>query len=316
MKFLLPQGVGDNFWVLSKIESVAKRHEAKSIDVLLNCGDPSQVTQIRALEFVRRFKCVTSAEMYVAGNGTFLKPGPIADADGYFRYLDDGPTELPGVDFVMIPNGALEKGVRLENWLPEYEIDWEFARKQLSFTDAERKIGAAFAAEPFVALHLGCKSSNTYSGHNRGPLWHPADWIELGRHLQNLGLRLVVFGADYDRDYFNELIKPIVGDSWIDAVGRWTLMETFAVLQQAKFMISYQCGLAMVPTYLGVKTVIFWRPHGDSLLPTTFVSCHEGMATGWVPPKVLAAGDYIPAFYGRHGVDWIMGEITARGWTS
>lgn len=314
MNFLLPQGVGDTVWVMSKIQNVAKQFGAKTVDVFLNCGDPSQPSQARALDFVRRFRCITSAQMHVVGDGSFLKPGPIADERGYFRYLDDGPSKLPGIDFVMIPNGALEKGIRLEHWLPEYEIDWDFAEKYLHFTLSERKLAGVFRDEtgPFVAFYLSCKGSNTRSGHNRGPLWRPEQWIELGRIFQEAGLRVVVFGAAYDRDYYDELIKPHV--DWVDAIGRWPLLESLAVILRAQFMISYQCGLAMVPTYLGLRTVIFWRPHGDSLLPNVHVSCNEAMSTAWVPPKVLETGDYLPAFYGRHGVDWIVGEVKSRGW--
>jgi hypothetical protein len=314
LKFLLPQGVGDNFWVLSKIESVAKKYGATTIDVLLNCGDPSKPAQARALDFVRRFECVTNASMHVVGDGTFLKPGPVADERGYFRYLDDGPSSLPGVDFVMIPNGTLEKGIRLEHWLPEYEIDWDFPDKNLRFMMEEWSGSAQFLADtgPFAAFYLSGKSPNTVAGHNRNSLWTPSAWIELGRRIAKTGLKIVVFGADYDRDYYDELIKPHV--DWVDTIGRWPLMTALAVIMRAKFMISYQCGLAMVPTYLGQKTLIFWRPHGDSLLPNAYVSCHEGMSTAWVSPKILAAGTYIPAFYGRHGVDWIVGELKNRGW--
>lgn len=328
MNFLLPQGLGDTLWAMSKIESVARIHGAKTIDVLLNCGNPVQAPQGRALDFVRRFKCVSSARLYVVGDGSFLKPDPITDEHGHFRYLDDGPPRpgdrprgagpesLCGIDFVMIPNGALEKGVRLENWLPEYPIDWNFLQRNVAFTDGEKREAAAFLGEtgPFVAFYLSCKGSNTEAGHNRGPLWRPESWIELGRRFEKEGLRIVVFGAEYDRDYFEEFIRLVAGSAWVDTIGRWPVMTAFAVLLRARFMVSYQCGLAMVPAYMGLRTVIFWRPYGDSLLPNVHVSCKEEMSMAWVPPSVMERGDYISAFYGRHDVDWITGELEKRGW--
>lgn len=315
MKILLPQGIGDSIWALHKVESFAKKHNT-SIEILLNCQSLSVPAQSRALEFIRRMKCVTSADMYVTPDGTLLKPGPVADYRGFFRYVDDGATNFTGVDFVMIPNSALEKGVRLEDWLPEYDVDWDFAKKNILFSEQERELAESFVREtgPFIAVYMSSMGSNTFSGHNRGPIWTPDMWLELGRRLKTrYGLPLVVFGAEYDRDYYEALIAPRC--DWVNVIGRWpSFMDTLAVLLKSRFFVAYQAGIAMVPSYLGLRTLIFWRPHGDSLLPNAYVSCDEKMATAWVKPSVLERGDYIPAFYGRHDIDWIMNEFETRGW--
>src|SRR5712672_3640532 len=126
MKFLLPSGIGDSVWALHKIQSVANKLGDDKIDIYLS-GGPSKL-ESRALDFVRHFSFVNSAEMRPYS----VHPKVPVSPEGYYNYIEDGMYEFPGQGgwrmekvCALMPNGPLERGIRLEQWLPKYEINWD-----------------------------------------------------------------------------------------------------------------------------------------------------------------------------------------------
>lgn len=322
MKYLLPTGIGDSVWALHKIQSIhAKLDPSGPIDVLLSCSDLNPL-QERALDFVRRFDFISSAEMrlnYGLLNILNDKTPPFTPG-GYYDYIEDGKYTFKGEKVVaLIPNAALERGLRLESWLPHHEINWDIfshfrlSTKEIAYGERVRsKLG------PYAVFYPGPLHGNTIEGHNRNMLWKPAEWVELGERIHDeYGIPLVIVGASYDHDYYTHMIAPRLNGSathWIDLIGRTTLGELFSVTNNAKFVISYQAGVGIVSTYLRTPTAIWWRARGDSISQIGFLSFEEEMSHAWTPPAILESGSYLPMIYGRAGVEFILSEITRRGW--
>jgi len=318
MNFLTPQGIGDTVWALLKIEDAARQLGADAIHVKIACIDPTNKAEARALDFVRRFSFVRSAEMYgiplsQGQVGPVLLPGDPADAQGYFRYIPDGYTTLPGIDYVLMPNAALERGIRLENWLPQFAINWK-AMGSFSFRPEEELLAQGLG-DNYVVFFLGSRASNTVAGHNRNSIWKPHDWVELGRRLKRkYKCRIMVVGSEHERDYYDNVIKPLLDEPWEDHIGFWGIGQTYAALKKARFVISYQSGIGIVSNYLGVPVGIFWRAKGDSISPHFYASFEESMASAWASPEMIAQGKHMPLIYGKHDVDYVFDEIAKRGW--
>jgi hypothetical protein len=276
--------------------------------------------EARALEFLSRFDFVDSVSMYPmqtepGAAGIILLPGPPADEAGYYRYIPDGPTSLSGIDYVMMPNTPLERGIRLEHWLPELHTNWDVTRR-FRFLSDEEYYGEALKARlgGYALFQMGSAAANTYAGHNRGPLWHPGDWHALGLNIEErFGLKIVMVGAEYDRDYVDEILHP--PKSWIDLVGKCSIGKTFAVVKRAEFAVTYQSGIGILASYFGVPTAIFWRPKGDSVSPDFYVSFEESMASAWVRPDMLSLGKHLPLVYTKCHVTGILEEIERRKWS-
>lgn len=318
MNFLLPQGIGDSVWALHKIQAVRDRlNPGGKINAFLTCSERN-LLQDRALEFIRRFDFISSVDMKV--NYSILREESPVRKDGCYNYIEDGMYEFQGDKYcVLIPNAPLEHGIRLEEWLPQYAIDWDIF-KRFRISDDERGFAADLCRRvgPYAVFYPGPLGGNTLEGHNRNMLWKPAEWIELGGRIQReFGLAIVVVGAYYDKDYYTEMLLPSLNGSsptWTDLIGETSIGELYAVTSRAKFLISYQAGVGIVSTYLGTPTGIFWRPWGDSISRNWFLSFREEMASGWVPPRMITSGTHLPLIYGRHGVGYIMDEIRTRGW--
>jgi hypothetical protein len=318
MRFLIPQGIGDAIWALMKIEDANRKMDPDGrLEVYIAAFNTWCNIEGRALDFVGRFKFVDSARMYGVPargqSGAVLLDGPIADENGYYRYIPDGETKLPNIDYVLMPNAALERGIRLEHWLPEFEINWN-VMDQFHFREDEVAEASETQGE-FVAFFLASMDSNGIAGHNRNGLWRPEDWADLGeRIMDRFGVQIVVVGADYDRSYYEQKVKPLTKRPWIDQIGSRSIGTTFSLLRRARFMISYQSGIGIVTNYLGVPLGIFWRGKGDSISPQTYISFEESMASAWANPAMIETGKHLPLIYGRHGVDYIMDQIIERNW--
>jgi hypothetical protein len=322
MKFLLPQGIGDSVWALHKIQAVRDRIAPdEPIEVYLTCSERNML-QDRALDFLRRFDFLSRVDMRTNYGllNNYGNDRPPFTPGGYWDYIDDGMYDFKGEKYcVLIPNAPLERGVRLENWLPQYPIDWDIFR-HFRITLQEQAYGKMALSKigPYAVFYPGPLHGNTIEGHNRNMLWKPAEWVELGERIhRDLGLSIVVVGAEYDRDFYTHMLAPRLNGSsvhWIDLIGRTSIGKLFAVTRNSKFLISYQSGVGIVSTYLNVPTAMWWRPRGDSISQAGFLSFEEEMASGWVPPQILESKSYLPMIYGRQKVSDIMGEIASRGW--
>src|SRR5882724_277649 len=316
MRVLCPTGIGDSVWALMKVQAIRdKLDPGGPIDISL-VGANSGIDS-RALDFVKRFSFVHSVNMQPYSIQAY---GPLVHPDGTYNYIEDGWYEFNNERYcALIPNATLEKGIRLEDWLPQYQIDWNIF-KQFHISNDERIFGRRLYDRigPYAVFYPGPIHGNTIEGHNRGPIWKPEDWVQLGKRIHNeLGLQIVLVGAPYDASYYDSILGPALngnGHYYTNLIGKTNLGELWSVTSNSKFVISYQAGVGIISTYLGTPTGIFWRSQGDSISASGYLSFDERMASAWVPPSILEKGSHMPLIYGRHGVQYIMNQVRERGW--
>jgi hypothetical protein len=315
MKFLVPQGIGDSIWALTKVQSIAESFGDKTIDIVINVGS-SDVRECRAMDFILGFDFVNTFGMKRVD---IIQPPReiLTDVDGHFRYIPDGPDSVKGIDWTLMPNAAMERGIRLEDWLPEYKTNWNVMEHfKITQLASRRGLEIENSLGQYCVFYMGPLVGNTKAGHNRGPIWKPEDWIALGKFIQEeLRLGIVVVGAEYDKSYFQEYIHAYRdSDSWLDLIGRTGIDETYSIISKSRFVVSYQSGIGIVAEYLRIPTAIFWRQKGDSISDEFYGSFDEKMNGAWSPPDMIASGKHMALYYGRHDVKYICDEIVRRGW--
>jgi hypothetical protein len=315
MKFLLPTGLGDSLWALTKARGISARLGDGTVDVALTCSDDSPVST-RSLEFVRRFPFVASVRML--RTGAILKPGPHTDTRGRYRYIDDGDTSFAPGWFPLVPNAPLERGERLETWFPDDEIDWTIMKKWTN-TAAETELAANLTkfAGRYAIIYPGPLAGNTTEGHNRGPMWTPQQWVALAQTIRGMNLTPVAIGAAYDWDYYRHHIAhalKTVDPSMklvVSLIGQTpSIGQTVALIRGSAFGVYYQSGLGCISAFEGIPTAMFWRPDGNSIHPKHKLCFDERMASAWVPPDSLAK--YLPCIYGRATPDTIAAWAAER----
>jgi len=320
MRFLLPQGIGDSVWGMLKVQAISSAIGDGSVEIFLNTANENP-NENRALDFIRRFKFVRKAAMI--RTQILASKGQSVDEQGYYRYIDSGPPEdlhliANDIDYVLIPNTPLERGIRLEHWLPEFHTNWDLMKDfQFHSYEVAKAESIVYSLKPFCVFYLGPEGGNTVNGHNRGPMWRPEDWVELGRQISKLGMKIAVVGAYYDSSYYDDYVEPLLqkdGQRWFNLIGHTTIGETFAIIERSEFVISYQSGIGIVAEYLGVPAAIWWRPYGNSISPHFFLSFDEKMNGAWAPPYMIQSKKHFPLYYGRQTPKEIADEISERGW--
>jgi len=357
MNILLPPGIGDSIWAMVKIQSLianlnSKCGSSQDINILISgrkstypyfqfTGNVRADIDKRSLDYLRRFSFVKSVELRAVP----ILANPVTTPEGYNNYVPDGPgTWKPplcqtcayqktpcryhihdSIDYIMMPNAHLERGRRLEDWLPEFECNWNIM-DEYEFRTGEFKFGENFKNKhgEYIIIYMCSLIGNglvkSQDGcHNRNTIWTPEEWVELGRKLHEIhGVKIAVIGAVYDNDYWTQAIAPLLTDDdnkfWINMIEKTTTGEAFSLGKNARYCVSYQGGITMVPVYMGTPAAIFWRQKGDSIFPDKYLSFEESMATAWVPPKMLEEEKFLPLYYGRHDVNYIVDEIKRRKW--
>lgn len=314
MKFLLPQGIGDSIWALTKVQDIAKKLGDEFIEIVINTMRVD-VRESRSIPFLQRFDFISSLEQMKIN--ILVSDNPPTDENGYFKYIPSGQHLVSGIDYVLMPNAPMERGIRLEKWLPEFETNWDVMNHFRTTLD-ERRIAALFlkTTGPFCVFFMGSELANTEDGHNRGSIWKPEDWAELGRLIKEQGvLQIVVVGASYDRSYWTNCVEPLVRDQgWIDLIGRWEIPQVFEIIGKANYVVSFQAGIGIVAEFIGIPAAMFWRAKGDSISSTFYASFEESMNGCWSPPNMIDNGFHLPLIYGRHDPAYVAEEIRRRNW--
>ena len=116
LRVALPPGIGDAFWCLLKVAALCRSERACGVDVEV-CGGPPYRSRefLEAFDFVRS---VSHTELRII-EAEFTTPG------GEYNYAPSQPRWHNRFDWMLQANGHLERGQRIEDWLPELEIDWK-----------------------------------------------------------------------------------------------------------------------------------------------------------------------------------------------
>ena len=248
LRVAVPAGIGDSVWALTKIPHLLRLYGAEQAHIGL-CGS----APYRALSFVERFDFVASAE----NTRWECLEAHVTTPEGVYNWAPSGIGWHGEYDWMLQANRHLESGLRLETWLPEMETDWRIADR-FRFTSREVREAIEFERRhgPYCVFYLGPEQGNTTWGHNRGPFWTPPDWGALARHFRELGLKIVVVGATYDRSYFDKHAGQQLGEC-VNAIGNWSIGQTFSIVQRARCVVAYQSGIGIFAVYLGVPTACF-----------------------------------------------------------
>lgn len=319
MTFLCNQGIGDIIWALMLVQSVRDTERpGEPIDIKILCGNTQGMIDRRALDFVKAFSFVNSAEMT---EGTILHPQkPFTDQNGFANYRPNRWN--PDGTFTLISNVWLDRGKRLELGMPQYRVNWN-VMDEFRFTKEDFLMEKALSMTPttkrYCVFYPGPLRGNTQEGHNRGEIWKPEDWIFLVQECCKRGFTVVFVGAIYDLPYYEEKLRPLLlllqgRCSWLNLIGATSIGACFAVCKGAEFVVAYQAGVGVVSSLMGVPTAIWWRKQGDSVSPYAFFTSHKDMKNAWANPEHLKRRTHWGLTYGEQTADELVQGFEERGW--
>lgn len=311
VKIAVPPGIGDSLWSMAYVEAIKSAYHKKSCIVIQGTDLNRSGKFLSLFDFVDKV-VYEDFGIHPHGKPRYLKCGA-------YNYIPSGKNTIPNADITVITNGQLEQGIRLENILPDYPANLDIGVKNFRFPPHEVEYAeetVASIGDPYALFYFGPKGGNTSSSHNRGAIWKPRDWGRLAHEIRDrLGIeKIAVVGAKYDKDYADECIAHIPREMVHYFVGDLSIAQTYWVGLRSKFFVSFQSGIGIFLTYLGVPGCMWWRAYGDSRETDGFSSFHEDMAHCWAPKWAIDSGQYMPLIYGRQTPEEICSGMIRRNW--
>lgn len=211
----VPPGVGDCYWALTKLKAFAAGRRVTL------CIQGSQYD--RALEWQKMVDFIDEAEI------VRFEPGH-AEHTGYSE-------NAMGLDFILWPNAIIDRGERIEAWLPELATD-------LSFPVQTPDMGP-----PRTVVYASSVSINE-RWMSRGPDF----WLRVIRDLAAHYGPVTLVGAAWDQEFRDRLIGVEVED----LVGKTTLPQLAGIIRNARVVAGVICGVTILANHFRTPCVALW----------------------------------------------------------
>lgn len=243
---MVPSGIGDAYWVMTKLPGFLRFHGLEQPDVWVqDAGGPK-----RTVPYLRTLPLIHAAGYKVAPQGPIFQEA----------YMRKGRTVFPkvlGVDYFIAYNGVMRYGVSLEEADPEYGVDW-YPRMHVS------KSARAFQQRMAkVAPYAVCFFTNSgMYQHWLAEYGTEAIWQTLRELQTKLGLRIVMMGAEWDRGSTGDFTAQR-DPSWINLVGETSFDEMLGLISGAALVFGWPAGNTLLGPTLGVPTVLVWNKYFD-----------------------------------------------------
>lgn len=286
-----PPGMGDSYWVMTKMESFKEKNAIDHLTVIVH-RDPIHyytADYIKLLPFVDEVK----------GTNETLQIGQFYEDKENPGYI---AKNIQGVDYLIDPGAKMWlKGIHLQDILSEYETNYQLP---INLSLASREFASAIREKNKGKLVLFYTSSIGNNGNWNKDEWKYKDWMALINLIYEYShIRPIAIGAEWDRNYINELKKLDKNNTIQDFVGGVDIQLTLSLIKEANLVISFTCGIPIFATYFGIPAVSFWAIRGIS-------KCERfdpSFQYTWVPPEIKQNGKYIPIAYGSQEArpEWI-----------
>lgn len=275
-------GIGDSHWACTKLRALSAAHDHRPIWAYVNRSqNHATVGFLEMVPMIARAGYSDSAPFDV------WRELPPNHRDPRWSTLD-GCRSWRTFDYVLVPNGHLERGEPLATWLPELDTEFSYA---LNIPDIAREMAELLAGfRPVLIYPSGI-------GPNEGfhkDTWTIDDWQNTIRELvAALGRPVTLVGANTPDDlgYRDLLLRNgVLADQVVDLVGQTSLAEYCALIESAAVWVGLNSGGGIVSAMRGTPTVMLWS---DSATPVPGVHpnniLHTNMKTSYLAPWQLAS---------------------------
>jgi hypothetical protein len=274
----IPPGIGDMHWIALKLDSFKKKNEIDHLTVVAHqdAGHQNSLSYLQSLSFVDA----------VEDRG-YLSCWKFGAPRHELRTIRKS---LCGCDYVIEFNSDLEDGKRLEDILPEYEVDWN-----MPISISEEDVSWAESITDGIPPVLFYGSSNSMNRAWAKQTWNSGDWAILARLVfEDTGHKPFMIGQTWDADFSKEIQKHPDGDYIRFIVGKTSLGQVFALLKSCAATVAFASGLPIMSTHFRRPTVMLWPERGV----TPDAHFDKPFQTSWVPPDMLESGKYVPMSFG------------------
>lgn len=288
----VPSGIGDVSWLWSKL-----RHVAEEFDIHLEVADGWPYRTVPYLELLPELKGRASY-----GKHDYAMIRMWEQLHPYQTWDDIARSGFGR--FFLEPNDHLERGFRLESWLPDLPTDFHYPMRTAG--DDVMRAERLLADLPRPVYGVSCAS---YRGSEAWSTWGPGPWLQfLRRHLAEVGGTLLFMGGYWDdlthtvfatledeltrrRTWFDRVFSRRI-TAVADTVGLTSVGAAVEVLRRLDGYVGFSSGLGVLGTVLHKPVFMLWPEH------------QQGLSESWAPPEMLEDGRYVASRWLDPGEVW------------
>jgi len=280
---LVPPGVGDSFWCITKIQSMAEVEGfgIPEVQIASTRGDRD-----RSFDFVKRFPFLNCTGYFDAGqrfsHSPIWREAYHEDGDGVFE-------NVLGFDWFLSTNGPFRFNKTLNEIMPRYETDWY---PPMFVSAEERHFAQGWQSEgPYVVVFI--TSVGPYRNWIRE--YSVSNIASDLKKLRAEGLRVVLTGAHWDVQdpayvALWDLCKPFA----LNMIGKTSMAQFLGLLRGATGTYGFCGGNTIFSTVLRKPTIILWNDYYNGRFHTA--SCPPDSLGKWyMPVNTKEAADRKPA---------------------
>lgn len=244
-QILVPAGIGDAYWVLTKLPGFLREHGLGLPDVWVQDGGGPRRTQpfLETIPFV-----------HAAG----YKPLDFRHPIFHEAYMQNARTVFPGfegLDYFLAYNGVMRFSRRLEDVDPQYGCDWY--PKMFVSKVAQESQAACMKNGRYIVVYL------VHAGMYRRWLHDfPQPHLEetLLRLERELDARIVLVGAEWDKESLG-MVLARRNPHWINLIGETTYEMLQGILRGAHLIFGYPSGATLIGPAMHVPTLLLWNDY-------------------------------------------------------
>ena len=274
----VPSGIGDISWLYSK----------------LHCAPPGFVFDLevadgwphRSVEFCQLLPRVRSAKYADFNYTDIMVFQRMHGLDTFEKVANCGFGRI-----FIAPNEHLERGRRLEQWLPDIPTDFHYP-----LNTSPTQCDSAFNLSDEIrgrfpgAVRIGV-SAASYRGSEAWSTWRMERWsrlLDLIKKSAGGNVCFVLMGGFWD-DLTYALSKR---DDSFELVGKTDIGTAYMLHNYLDGYIGFSSGLGVMRTLLGLPTMMLWPVHqvelSTSWAPPEMLRDHSYLAVQWVEPFEVA----------------------------
>ena len=276
IRVALPLGIGDAHWACQKMRGLSEYHEGRPIWAYINKSpDHKTVGLLELVPFIEKAEYSHTAPYDIWHQ---MPPG---HRHPKWSTLE-GSAGWHGYDYIMVANGHLEMGKRIEDYFPELATDYTY---DLQISQEDIDYAESLAAPNSVILYPSGVGPNRGFHYNT---WRPGDWAEVSNRLNQHGIVPVFVGAKTNSDMsYMSTVKTHLRQNplaqYVDTVGKTNIPQVLHMIRTASAWCGLNSGLGIMAGSQYVPTVMLWS---DRRYPIRGVAqrvyLHENMQTAYL----------------------------------
>lgn len=285
-----PTGLGDIHWVLLKLGALKRAEMPCRLSLLIpGNGDPALI--FRSKGFLDLVPFIDESKIEI---------GPPV-------IIDSGSDDVTKPIYTLIANGHLERGRRIEEWYPQFEVDFDYPVVVAPEDQQWAQEICDQVGRHLVVFYGSSKAWNhTISGKN----WTIKDWTALTQACADQGIVPVWIGKHWDRD-FSSAIGEASTAKYLDLTGKTTEGQALALFQRAAAVVGMCAGITILAVHMKARSIVFWPEHGKGV--ATPMQFNREFARDWVDPGQIERGEYVPLSLGTFGVKEVVAQLETWG---